>query len=170
LKYCRANKIEGNEIIEGKRLIIWLQKYIFWVYGSKKIIICLLGMKKGLLLVVFLNGKIYSQDNCDSQATGDWDVAATWINCSGSPPDSTDNVTIKAGHTVTQTAFFQKMVNLTIEATGVLDDNSQRPTVKGNVVINRINNFYRRWWPVDFKWLRCHSGRCWFSYSRSISI
>ena len=89
-----------------------------------------------VILIPLVFNISFAQDNCESLTSGDWNQAATWTNCSGSTPDATDNVTIKAGHTVTQTAFSQNMANLTIEATGVLDDNSKRPNVTGNVVIN----------------------------------
>ena len=68
---------------------------------------------------------------CQSNATGNWSAAGTWINCNSTTPQTADTVEIMAGHTVTLDAS-PTVASITIDATGILVASSYTITVSGN--------------------------------------
>src|SRR5205807_2631916 len=59
-----------------------------------------------VLVLVFLCLYAFSAfgANCLSNATGNWNAAATWTTCGGTFPGVADNATVRNGHLVTLTA------------------------------------------------------------------
>jgi len=70
----------------------------------------------GLLFALFYVPASFA--DCTSQASGNWNVASTWVcTTAGATPTATDNVTVTGGHTVDVTAAATAL-SLTISGTG----------------------------------------------------
>ncbi len=101
-------------------------------------------------LIIGTQPLTHAQANFESNASGAWNVPATWRIVSGSDgdaiPDTNDNVTIKSGHTVTIGSGTGDCANLTVEAGGTLSVNAANnirinanpgsATVSGNVILS----------------------------------
>lgn len=74
---------------------------------------------------------VFSQSMRTSVQTGNWTNQNTWdCNC---VPATTDDITIKSGHTVTFVSNGNLVRNLTIESGGILSDNGNTNTITGNL-------------------------------------
>jgi hypothetical protein len=91
----------------------------------------------------FTIGNSHDIDDCFTLSGGDWDAATTIWDCGSNPgPDSTNNITISDGHSITVLGGDVASANdLTLEADGgsgggslILDDGATL-IVKGNLVL-----------------------------------
>jgi fibronectin-binding autotransporter adhesin len=77
--------------------------------------------------------------NCLSNATGNWNAAATWTTCGGTFPGAADNATVRNGHLVTLTAA-ASAASLTLNGSGAgnsaVDVNTRTLTISGGLTIN----------------------------------
>ncbi|MEM9327749.1 MAG: hypothetical protein AAGA85_18920, partial [Bacteroidota bacterium] len=72
-------------------------------------------------------------DEVVSQTTGNWNNNATWAG--GARPETTDNVRIATGHTVTLNVD-ASIINLTVEAGATLNLSNRVLTVRGDLVVD----------------------------------
>jgi hypothetical protein len=92
-------------------------------------------------LLVFLGVSTVSAfgANCLSNATGNWNAAATWTTCGGTFPGAADNATVRNGHLVTLTAN-ASAASLTLNGSGsgnsAVDVNTRTLTIGGGLTIN----------------------------------
>lgn len=70
---------------------------------------------------------------CNSLASGNWNVAATW-SCDATP-GATDDVTINAGHNISLNGADRQAQSFTIAATGTLTTGSDSLTIQNNGVV-----------------------------------
>ena len=114
-----------------------------------------------LVCLIFTNTNIYAQATGDfgSNATGNWGTDGTnWVVCvtpgqwtdatsAANAPTATDNVWIRAGHTVTAEATGKTCKNLTIEGTATLISTSASGTnnvmLSGTTLTLMANSTYK---------------------------
>jgi fibronectin-binding autotransporter adhesin len=73
--------------------------------------------------------------NCTSQATGNFNAAATWTSCNSTTPQTTDTITISAGNTVTLVAS-TTVAGITVNSNATLAANTRAVTDSGNFIDN----------------------------------
>ena len=73
--------------------------------------------------------------DCETQITGFWNTASTWVNCNNTVPQDNDTVVIKNGHTVSLSYHTKNLESLMIESGGDL-----RVFEAGTSVVNLNSN------------------------------
>lgn len=74
--------------------------------------------------------------NCTSNASGNWSLASTWVNCRSGVPLVGDTVTIASGHTVTLNVATPAIASLTINSGGTLTASAANTLTLGGNLIN----------------------------------